>query len=241
MLWVGLDDTDVLGHPGTNQLARKLVKVVWQGVCGKLVVRHQLLQDPRVPCTRKNGCAGIEFSLETGTNRAALIAELRRQVLAWCPPGSDPGLCVAAAVPEQIVSFGRRCQSELVTQSEARQLAQQHDIYLQGLGGTEDGVIGALAAVGLLASRDGGRVIYRANFGGDDLHDLSGCHPYETLTLHGVDAVLRHDTGARVQSGTIDLGKRLRPNYRDGRVVLYVLPTAEQTVCGPQWQAIRLT
>ena len=61
MIYVGIDDTDVLDTPGTNQLARALVKHV-AGQCRcTLIVRHQLLDDPRVPYTSHNGSASVLF------------------------------------------------------------------------------------------------------------------------------------------------------------------------------------
>ena len=59
MIYVGIDDTDSLESRGTNQLALALVAQVaanWRPI---LILRHQLLQDPRVPMTRKNGSASI--------------------------------------------------------------------------------------------------------------------------------------------------------------------------------------
>ena len=53
MIYVGLDDTDTLDDPGTNQLARHLVRELSGQFGGRMIVRHQLLEDPRVPCTKK--------------------------------------------------------------------------------------------------------------------------------------------------------------------------------------------
>ena len=58
----------------------------------------------------------------------------------------------------------------------AREIAATHGIHLEGLGGTEDGVIGALAAVGLMATHDDGRVIHFAsNDDEEDWYDVTGC------------------------------------------------------------------
>jgi tRNA(Ile2) C34 agmatinyltransferase TiaS len=66
---------------------------------------------------------------------------------------------VTAVVPHEVIRFGVRCQYEVVTQDEARELAKRSGLPLAGLGGTEDGVIGAMAAVGLAASYNDGRVV----------------------------------------------------------------------------------
>ena len=48
MIYVGIDDTDTLDDPGTNQLARHLVRELAGDYNGQLILRHQLLEDPRV-------------------------------------------------------------------------------------------------------------------------------------------------------------------------------------------------
>ena len=144
MIYVGIDDTDTLDDPGTNQLARLMIRELASHARGQMILRHQLLEDPRVPCTRKNGCASIAFEPLASFSYDSFLASVRKTVVSWSPTGSDPGLCVTANVPQAVSDWGIRCQRELVKQSEARQIAAEHRIYLEGLGGTEDGVIGAL-------------------------------------------------------------------------------------------------
>ena len=67
---------------------------------------------------------------------------MKKWLLEWFIEGSDPGLCVTDHVPDEIVAFGKRCKVDLIEQSEARELAAKHDIYLEGLGGTNQGIIG---------------------------------------------------------------------------------------------------
>jgi hypothetical protein len=234
MIYVGLDDTDTLDDPGTNQLARHLVREMAGQFRGRMIVRHQLLEDPRVPCTRKNGCASIELELLDSTPPGALIARLRDIIIDWCPPGSDPGLCVAEAVPPAVVAWGERCKRELVTQAEARQIASAHEIHLEGLGGTEDGVIGALAAIGLLSTRNDGRVVYCGS-DADDWYDVTGCLTSAEILRRGVDEIQILDSEKTIARGMVDVGKRLRPNYRCGRVVLFVTQRDDTT-----WEAVRV-
>ena len=115
MIIVGLDDTDVLDSPGTNKLAYHLIHELAPGWRATLSTRHQLLEDPRVPCTRKNGCVAILFADAPADTRAELVRRLCPIIREWCPPGSDPGLCVTDSVPEAVIEFGRRCQRELVS------------------------------------------------------------------------------------------------------------------------------
>jgi hypothetical protein len=246
MIYVGLDDTDTLEDPGTNQLARHLVRELAGDYNGRIIIRHQLLEDPRVPCTKKNGCASIVFdpvgwAPPTNDHEAekrwampTLLERLRAIIIPWCPAASDPGLCVTESVPQAVIDWGLRCQRELVTQAEARKIAADHGIHLEGLGGTQDGVIGALAAVGLMATKNDGRVVH---FGvsGEDWYDVTGCLTVDEILTRGVEEIRTFDKGDALSAGTIDIGKRLRPNFRNGRVVLFVT-RRDATV----WEAVRV-
>jgi hypothetical protein len=234
MIVLGLDDTDTLDTPGTNQLARRIAGSLPVGFRATLVLRHQLLFDPRIPYTSQNGSASIALEADPGADRDALLETLRKAFRDWYVPGSDPGLCVAERVAAELIEFGRRCQREPVRQAEARALAGATGVHLEGFGGTEDGVIGALAAVGLLAGGDDGRVVHLPGWTWPDR--FNGPQPVDDIRARGVEAVLVRETGAPVGRGTVDVGKHLRPSYRGGRVVLFV------ESAGPtgQWRALKL-
>jgi hypothetical protein len=236
MIYVGIDDTDTLDDPGTNQLARHLVCELAGDYNGQLILRHQLLEDPRVPCTKKNGCASIRFDggATTLNELATFIERVRALIVPWCPAGSDPGLCVTTTVTSAISDWGLRCQRELVSKDQAEEMAAENDVFLAGLGGTNDGMIGALAAVGLMATKNDGRVIYRGA-SGQDWYDVTGRLEVEQILSCGVDEVLSVESGESLISGTINIGKRLRPNYRHGKVVLFV-----ERGEGSRWEAVRV-
>ena len=111
MIYVGIDDTDNLDSPGTNHIARKLVARV-KGRCDcRLIVRHQLLFDPRVPYTSKNSSAALLFESVNGAGIDELADALRSGLRELSAEGSDPGLCVVAeSVPAEVIQFGHRCQ-----------------------------------------------------------------------------------------------------------------------------------
>lgn len=221
MIFVGIDDTDTLDDPGTNQLARHLAWQLTATYRVRLITRHQLLQDPRIPCTKKNGCAALSCEPLSGGDATDLAARIEPLMRSWCPSGSDPGLAIVADhVPDDVVSHGLACQTRIVTQAEARGIAARHGIHLVGLGGTEDGVIGALAAIGLMQTGNDGRVVYLGD-GGADRCGVSGIVEVEAILARGVGEV-RCSNGEPVTTGRVDLGKRLRPNYRDNTIVLFV-------------------
>lgn len=229
MIWVGLDDTDTLDTLGTNQLARHLVEKLRDKLRCRRILRHQLLEDPRVPCTRKNGCASIELEPLSAIDPDALATRLEELILGWIPEGSDPGLCIVGSpsVADEITEWGRRAQRELLTQAEAHTLAARHGLWLKGLAGTRDGVIGALAAVGLMATRNDGRVVYLSCDDADQL-DACGALTVAAIMTRGIDEVRDLTTGELITEGVVTVTKKLRPNWRDGRVVLFVAAQGDE-------------
>ncbi|MFQ5734361.1 MAG: ABC transporter substrate-binding protein [Planctomycetaceae bacterium] len=221
MILVGIDDTDIAGSRGTNQLAKAVVRELPAGWRCLRIVRHQLLDDPRVPYTSKNGSASIAL-VHNGEERPDRLLDVFRRVMRdEFIEGSDPGLCAATDVPPDVVEFGARCKTQLVTQDEARRIAAAAEIPLEGLGGTNGGVIGALAAVGLAATENDGRIVQL----GTRPDDLTGVHSVETIRELDVD-VRDAATHTNITQGRVDIGKKLRPNLRNGRATLFVQPDA---------------
>ena len=97
MIYVGIDDTDVIGSPGTNQLARRIVRKLGHIARDSIVCRHQLFFDPGVPYTSGNGSASIQLPHGHELPRSELIDTVREEMLEFFVEGSDPGLAVATA------------------------------------------------------------------------------------------------------------------------------------------------
>lgn len=227
MLFIGLDDTDNLESRGTGHLAREIAAAMATNYLLVGVTRHQLLVDPRVPCTKNNSCAAIVLDVDGDVNPVVLLERVRALILDDFQPGSDPGLCVAHAVPAAVTEFGRRAQHELVLQDDARVLAARHSLLLQGLGGDEDGVIGALAAVGLAASGEDGRYVLVGRS-----RELIGLQPVSALLTAGI-AEVQTAEGQLVTEGLVQTDK-LRPARRGGRPIAVVKWTGEH------WLPLRL-
>ena len=224
---IGLDDTDTLETRGTGHLARAIAGTLAADYSVLGVVRHQLLVDPRVPCTKNNSSATLLVEVNGNTDPARLMERVRSLMLADFVPGSDPGLCVAQEVAPAVSDFGHRAQRELVSQAEARALAQEHGLRLEGLGGTQDGVIGALAAVGLSATGEDGRYVLAGR-----MRELAGLQPVAALLAAGIAAVQTRDNRA-VIDGLVQTDK-LRPARRGGR------PVAVVEWAGGHWLPLKL-
>ncbi len=227
MLFIGMDDTDTLESRGTGCLARQIAAELSRDYLVLGVTRHQLLVDPRVPCTRKNSCAAILLDGDKRLDPSAVLSRVRAQMLNDFQPGSDPGLCVASQVPPEIIAFGRRSQQHLVTQEQARELASSCSIPLLGLGGDEGGVIGALAAVGLAACGEDGRYVMVGRS-----RELAGMQSVPVVLATGIAAV-RRSTGEPVTEGLVQTDK-LRPARLGGQ------PVAVVTWSGDHWLPIKL-
>ena len=219
LIYIGLDDTDNAESRGTGRLARAIADDFSETFSLMGVIRHQLLVDPRVPYTSHNSSACILLEAGAVPDLPATLGQImtraRSMMEADFQPGSDPGLCVSAEVPVEISAFGRRAQHEVVSQQEARQLAEKYGLKLAGLGGSEDGVIGALAAVGLAASGEDGRYIQVGT-----LRTLSGLQTVETLLQSGIARVCLED-GILVTSGLVQ-AEKLRPARRGSQPVQFV-------------------
>lgn len=227
MIFIGLDDTDTLESRGTGHLARQIAVTLAANYSVLGVTRHQLLIDPRVPCTQKNSCAAIALEANGSFEANALLEQVRELVLDDYQPGSDPGLCVAEGIPAAITRFGRRVQRQLIAQHEAWVLAAAHGIPLLGLGGSEDGVIGALAAVGLAASGEDGRYVSVGRS-----RELAGLRTVSELLEAGVAAV-QTLAGQPVTEGLVQTDK-LRPARRGNQ------PVAVVEWAGDYWLPLKL-
>jgi tRNA(Ile2) C34 agmatinyltransferase TiaS len=227
VLIIGLDDTDNLESRGTGHLARSIAAELGADYTLLGVTRHQLLVDPRVPCTRNNSSAAILLDANGRLDLLGLAQRVQALMLASFEPGSDPGLCVACNVPAEVTHFGRRAKCELVSQSDARALAEAWGIPLLGLGGDQGGVIGALSAVGLAATGEDGRYVMVGR-----ARELSGLQPIDALLSAGIHAVQTLD-GQTVTEGLVESDK-LRPARRGS------LPIAVVEWRGDRWCPLKL-
>ena len=160
-VYIGFDDTD--NHDsdfGTGKIARRFEDIMPEGCHMWGVVRQQLLFDERIPYTSHNSSACVVVDFSDLSLKDDLIARAAGYIERESAPGSDPGLCCACEGDHaltNLISFGRVCATRIVTQKDALKAAA--GIHISGHGGTNDGIIGAAAAVGLTASGWSGRFI----------------------------------------------------------------------------------
>jgi tRNA(Ile2) C34 agmatinyltransferase TiaS len=222
--FVGIDDTDTVdADRGTGKLARWLGPRLPEGCRTTGVVRQQLLVDPRIPYTSHNSAACLIVEAEADL-RGQMVERAVKLLAEHFLEGSDPGLCVAAEAEARrpsVLAFARNCTQQCLTQADARRPAD--GILLSAHGGTGDGIIGALAAVGLTASGWHGRFIdYRR------VRELPQEVSVAQLAQEGID-VLSIDRDASVPAAVdrvLTFGW-VRPRLMGGRAVLMVVPHGE--------------
>lgn len=220
MRWlIGIDDTDNADSPGTGQLARRLSAEI-ERFGGRLLgtTRHQFLIDPLIPFTGHNRgiCIGLDW--DATTDDLDFVFDL---VGDWSAPGSDPGVCLARAdaVLPPVVDWGERAMREVLEMQPAMMLAQEHGLKLRMLGGTGQGIIGALASAGLRAGGEIGRFVDMPG-----LRSLGESVSREQLAAMGIDVerIAGSDSPPPALPGIIKTLGWIRPRLRGGRPVLHV-------------------
>ncbi len=216
---VGIDDTDNLESRGTGFRARQLGARMVEAGFGVLrgVTRHQLYVHPSIPYTSHNSSACLDLDLHDGAVEAA--RDFCRAYLAdESAPGSDAGLCMAAfdAVPEELVNFGRAAKQRVLDRAAAHGLADRHGVHLEGVTGDLNGVIGALAAVGLRRGGHDGRFIWAKG-----VRELAGTATAATLlATTGIDSVESLDGRAVPPEARVIVDPWPRPVLLHDRAVL---------------------
>jgi hypothetical protein len=227
--YIAIDDTDAEGEEGLGKgtgaksraLASELIELTGAQHLG--ITRHQLLVDPRVPYTSHNSSACIVLGIDTP--REETISQLVESASVWleyvASPGADVGLCVAeeSTIHAAVIEWGRRAKVEVLTASEAHDIAGAAGMQLHGLTGTKDGVVGALAAAGLRRSGADGRFLELKG-----LRGLVGDQPAAVFIAAGVERFLAD--GSEVELAPDELiavgQKHAQPVLLAGRPTLLI-------------------
>ena len=125
-------------------------------------------------------------------------------------------------VHEEIESWGQRAKCEVLTRAGARELAVKHSVYLEGLNDTHDGIIGALAAVGLRAGGNDGRFIWLKKK--RELRELKAgfINSAELRDNFGIQQLLMKNGEAFLEDEEIFIHEWFRPVLRDNIVTLII-------------------
>ena len=229
-----IDDTDNLESPGSGHLLAEIaVRLERAGLARtSRITRHQLYVHPDVPYTSHNSSMCIALEAEDSDE---VYNEAKAMLIELAAEGSDPGICFGAPDrlrdPERLLDFGRRAKREVLTRAEACATAAACGLRLEELGGTGDGIIGAVAGIALRLDGNDGR--YRGR--------LSLCvgEPAtvgDLLKLVGIDAVCCADSLTPLAAGAaVAVDSEVKTIHRGGRSVLPLLNT------GDRWRSLDRT
>ncbi|MGZ7049694.1 MAG: ABC transporter substrate-binding protein, partial [Methanobacterium sp.] len=178
MIYICVDDTDNLNSRGTGRLARAIAAKLSKRYSVFGVTRHQLYVHPEIPFTSHNSCAVIHLDTDDKESIDNIFEVAKKEIYEDFIEGSDPGLSVAheSQILPSLIAYAKDAKDTVLTQEKARTLAKNLSIRLEGLGGTEDGVIGSMAGLGLAFAGNDGRFLLKGS-----IRDLLGPQPVEKL------------------------------------------------------------
>ena len=224
-VYFGFDDTDTHdSHYGTGKLVRWFQNDLPQGFECRGVVRQQLYVCDEIPYTSHNSAACLVADIadpdlvDQAIENA--IIHLRKHFVT----GSDPGLCVAVESDKylsDLIEFGHVCTHTVSTQKQALNAAKS--AHLSGHGGTNDGIIGAAAAVGLTASGWSGRFIEL-----DNVRNYPESIRVVELRSHGIEIVsMDRDAKVPAPNDLVFTHGWIRPLLISHRPVVFVNQKSE--------------
>ena len=237
--FVCIDDTDSITSGSTGKLLARLIEIIEEKGWGRcsFITRHQLYVHPDIPYTSHNSSMCFIIDLDE-RYYDRLIDYTSNFLVHESEAGSDPGFCVA--IPERIdnpgllVSFGQKAKKAVLTKRDAYGLARFLGIHLSEHGGTGQGVIGALAGVGLRLSGNDGR--FRGRL---DLGEINEVLAVNKALLHkDVDLVRSLRGEALGRDDLIRLGEKVKTVLSGGKSVLLVAPenNTRKTAGKAQWR-----
>jgi len=150
---IGIDDTGHLDQHLTTKLMRNWLSQMLKAdlIHSEGITRHQLFESEKITFSYKNRSLALTFntSLSVFEIEDSLIDFIR----ANSNSNSNPAIALLSRHSDSlhVLAFGRRCKNELLKLADSEQYASEANVLLRGLGGNRNGMIGALAAVGLRA------------------------------------------------------------------------------------------
>lgn len=222
-LLIGIDDTDNKNSRGTGYNARQLASAIEAENLGKVsgITRHQLYVHPDIPYTSQNSSACLDVKSDQVVDLKIFCRKFMLEVGAV---GSDVGLSIAEKdkISDEIIQWGLDAKSVVLKMDDAIDKAKCNQVYLEGLTGTKDGIIGALAAIGLRAGGNDGRFIWlsaKKNLRAIE-HGISTVE--EVSSVAGVDRVQSIHGELISKKERVNLNGWARPVLQNNQSILFI-------------------
>lgn len=221
-LLIGIDDTDNKNTRGTGFRSRQMADLFSkEGYEVLEILRHQLFVHDDIPYTSQNSSASIHIIADDIDKVISLSRNFLNEIAA---DGSDVGLCVCTydKVNPEIIDWGRKAKNTVLTKKDALTLAAKHQIHLEGLTGTHDGIIGSLAAIGLRKWGNDGRCIWLK---GHEIRDIKGVHQISSLKKMVSINEVQTTEGILIEDEEyLDINEWFRPVMKNGKIITFVEP-----------------
>ena len=219
-IYVGIDNTSNTESVGTAKFARKIAEKISDKYPVYAVSRHQFYIHPKIKYSTHNFGAVIHIDSEE-ENVDDVFLTIKRIIEKEYNTGSNPGLAVAHEdqISPAVINYGQDAKKSIITQKRAIELAKNSNIKLEGFGKTKNGVIGAIASIGLAATKNDGRFLQIGN-----IRTIKDPQPVEKFIKAGVEKIFTLD-GRMITNGIIfnDNNKPVKPSPINGKVILFVV------------------
>jgi len=218
-LLIGIDDTGKPESYGTGWLAREMGHALLNRDQATLIgiTRHQLLLHPDILFTSQNSAACLDVESENIDSLAAFCSDF---LVHHSAEGANAGLAISSwdGISKEIIDWGMKAKTLVLQYDDAIRMAEKFGVVLKGLSGNYNGVIGALAAIGLRRSCDDGRFIWLKR-----LRDMKGVYSAEDIiALTDVDIIISREGEDIMPDDPVDVGDWLRPVMIDEKVTIIV-------------------
>ena len=226
IIYIGFDDTDAIDSDfGTGKVCRGFEKHLPDGAVCTGAVRQQLLVCDEIPYTSHNSSACMMVEVDSDKAGNGFIQELTDlaadYLIGRAAEGSDPGLCIMSEFDpsiDEVMDYGYTCTHSVSSQKDA--LGAVNGGVILGLGGSNDGLIGAAAAVGLTAAGWAGRYI---EFGA--LRQFPQRMTVSEIMSRNIQVISTdRDAQAPAPHDPVITNGWVRPFRLGGRPVLFVTP-----------------
>lgn len=221
-LLIGIDDTDNKDTRGTGFRSRQMADLFTKEGYEVLdILRHQLFVHEDIPYTSQNSSASIHILADDMEKVIKLSRDFLNKIAA---EGSDVGLCVTpyTNVNQDIIDWGRSAKKTVLTKNDALLLASKYKIFLEGLTGTHDGIIGSLAAIGLRKWGNDGRCIWLK---GHEIRDIKGVYQISDLKNLVCIHEIQNTEGLIIDDHEyVNINEWFRPVIKNGKIITFVEP-----------------
>lgn len=236
-IFLCIDDTDNIESRGTGELAAIIASSIEEKGWGKcaFITRHQLFVHPDVPYTSHNSSMCFEADINEAYFES-IISYASNFLENESAEGSDPGLCVVVkeniTEPETLIEFGKKAKRKIITIKEAYDLASILKVHLSEHGGTGQGVIGALAGVGLRMSGNDGRLKGKIK-----LNSETCIESVQYIKARTCFDIVKDIKGSELKDNEmIKIGESLKAVYLNGKATLLVFSVYDEAAGRTLWK-----